>query len=418
MQESNSRTKTGGPRLGPGISFAVTAGVIGLCLAAATTPSPLYELYQAMWRFSTVELTLVYAVYCFGVLAALLLFGRISDIWGRRPVIIAGLLALVVSMGLFLGASSVAWLFAARCIQGLATGIAISAAGAALLEWAPEGKSSRAGLINAVASSLGVGCGGLFGAALVQYVPSPLVVPFVVLAVSAILLLVTVAFVPETVVRRGGTPIRFARPHVPRQIRASFVVSGLGITTAWANVGLYQALVPTLAPALLRSHTDLAAGLAIFALGAASAAAPLLARALRTTMLIASGMVTLMMGVGVMALSLNFASSALFITASVVIGAGIGLGMVGSIRLVGEAAPAAHRASVMAAFYVVAYTAISVPAIIVGFVVRICGTVLSFQYFACAVVLLGLVALGMNTLVRRSAPTAGKTALPVGAEMD
>ncbi|GAB3297974.1 MFS transporter [Parasphingorhabdus pacifica] len=393
--------------------------MIGLCLAAATAPSPLYKLYQASWGFSTPALTLVYAVYCFGVLAALLVFGKISDSWGRRPVIIAGLLGLLVSTGIFLSASSVAWLFVARGVQGIATGIAISAAGAALLELEPRSKPGRGGLMNAVASSLGVGCGGLLGAVLVEFAPSPLVVPFVVLAALVLTLIAITVFIPETVARRGEAGrLRFAGPRVPRAIWAPFALSGLGITTAWANVGLYQSLVPTLAPTLLRSDTYLAAGISIFALGMASAAAPLLARTLATSALIAGGMVTLVLGVGVMALSLILATPGFFIMASLVIGAGVGLSMVGSIRLVGEVAPVAHRAGVMAAFYVVAYIAISVPAVIVGFLVRVLGTVQTFQLFACAILLLSLTALTMNLRMRRFSHVGVRSSAPLVAESD
>ncbi|GAB2678958.1 MFS transporter [Saccharopolyspora gloriosae] len=403
MHESDS-TLARPRRLARGAAFAVSAAVIGLCLAAATAPAPLYKLYQAQWGFSTPALTLVYAVYCVGVLVALLLFGRLSDSWGRRPVIIAGLVGLLAAMAVFLNAYSVSWLFVARGLQGLATGIAISAAGAALLEFAPPAEPGRGGLLNAVASSLGVGCGGLFGAVLVQFSPSPLVVPFAVLAVLVAALVVTAAFLPETVARGSGPRrLRFAGPRVPRGIRAPFVLSGLGITAAWANVGLYQSLVPTLAPALLRSQTYLAAGLAIFALGGASAVAPLLLKARATSTLIAGGLVTLVAGVAIMALSLEFPAPVLFIAASLVIGTGVGTSMVGSIRLVGEIAPPTHRASVMAAFYVVAYCAISVPAVIVGFLVREIGTTATFQLFAATIALLSLTALAVNRQVLRPA---------------
>jgi MFS family permease len=395
-------SKTVPRRLGPRVAFTAAAGVIGLCLAAATVPSPLYKLYQATWQFSTPTLTLVYAVYCFGVLAALLSFGRISDVWGRRPVITLGLAALLAAMGLFVVASSVAGLFAARSLQGLATGFAISAAGAALLELHPGGAPGRAGLMNAVASSLGVGCGGLLGAVLVQYAPSPFVTPFALLACLVVGLIIAVRYLPETVAKQARTGFRLARPRVPREIVAPFTLAGLGITTAWANVGMYQALVPALAPALLDSTGYLPAGLAIFALGAASAIAPLLGQRLSPHALIATGMVTLITGVGLMSLALSPSNAPLFIGASLVIGTGVGLGMVGSLRLLGSVAPSAHRASVMAAFYIVAYLAISIPAVAAGFVVPDLGPVQTFHIFTIGVVMLSLTALMLATTQRRT----------------
>lgn len=136
--------------------ISIKAGGIGLCLAASATPSPLYKLYASAWAIPTSTLTLVYAAYCLGVLAALLLFGRISDSWGRRPAILAGLAGLLVSLGMFLTASGVGRLFVARGLQGVATGVAISAAGAALLDLRP----AAAGLLNTPASGLGMGSAG------------------------------------------------------------------------------------------------------------------------------------------------------------------------------------------------------------------------------------------------------------------
>src|SRR5689334_24738619 len=96
------------------IAFAAVAAVIGVALYASATPSPLYDVYQARWHFSTSVLTLIYATYALGVLTSLLLIGGISDHTGRRPVLAWSLTALLASMGLFLAADSVVWLFAAR----------------------------------------------------------------------------------------------------------------------------------------------------------------------------------------------------------------------------------------------------------------------------------------------------------------
>ena len=75
--------------LSDGAAYAVAAGVIGLGLFASVTPSPLYALYAERWHFSALTLTLIYATYAFGVLATLLLAGRVSDEVGRRPVLLA-----------------------------------------------------------------------------------------------------------------------------------------------------------------------------------------------------------------------------------------------------------------------------------------------------------------------------------------
>ena len=50
----------------------------------STLLTPLYLIYRRMFGFSEVTLTLIYAVYVVGNLAALFFFGRLSDQIGRR----------------------------------------------------------------------------------------------------------------------------------------------------------------------------------------------------------------------------------------------------------------------------------------------------------------------------------------------
>src|ERR1700744_1146248 len=105
-----TRTRT----LSPPLAYALVAVVIGLALFASSTPSPLYASYRELWGFSPVVLTLIYATYAFGVLASLMLAGRVSDEVGRRPLLITALTALMGATVLFMLADSVAWLFVAR----------------------------------------------------------------------------------------------------------------------------------------------------------------------------------------------------------------------------------------------------------------------------------------------------------------
>ena len=101
-QAAGTRRRTLPDRVG----YAVAAAVIGLGLFASVTPSPLYRTYSALWHFSPLTLTLIYATYAFGVLATLLLAGRVSDDVGRRPVLLVALAVLMASTVLFMLADS------------------------------------------------------------------------------------------------------------------------------------------------------------------------------------------------------------------------------------------------------------------------------------------------------------------------
>src|SRR6476620_10530663 len=113
--------------LTPSLAYALVASVVGLALFASVTPSPLYGTYRELWGFSPLVLTLVYGTYAFGVLASLILAGRLSDEVGRRPVLLVALGGLMVTSVVFMLADSVVWLFVARGLQGLATGLTLGA---------------------------------------------------------------------------------------------------------------------------------------------------------------------------------------------------------------------------------------------------------------------------------------------------
>ena len=65
-------------------TYAVTTSV--LIFAAASAPTPLYRLYEASWGLSAFTVTVIFAAYAAGFLAALLTVGSLSGFVGRKPV--------------------------------------------------------------------------------------------------------------------------------------------------------------------------------------------------------------------------------------------------------------------------------------------------------------------------------------------
>lgn len=383
-------TLTPSRRLAPPLDFGLVAAIIALALFASATPTPLYPDYAARFHFSTPVLTAVYAVYAVGVLSALLLIGRLSDEVGRRPVLLWALAALLVSTVLFMAARSVEWLFAARALQGLATGTVLGAAGAALLDLHPRGDAVHAGLVSGVGSALGIGTGAIVSSTLVQEAPGPRVTPFVLLFVLFALALAGTLLLRESVARPSAPRLRPQRPRVPVSVRPAFVLSSLGVIASWSIGGLYLALAPSLTAQILHTHSHLAGGAAVFALAGAGGVAQLAFHRVTPAMAMGTGSLGLAGGMAATALSVSTGSAVLFLAASAVTGAGFGVAFLGAIRLVSTAAPAEHRASVMSAFYVVAYLSLSLPAIAAGLTAQSLGIEETFRIFGFAVVALAL----------------------------
>jgi MFS family permease len=380
-----------GPRtLSPRTAFALVAGIIGLALFASGTPSPLYGTYRELWGFSPVVLTLVYATYAFGVLTALIVAGRISDEVGRRPVLLGALGTLMGATVLFMLADSVVWLFAARAIQGLATGMALGAASAAMLDLHPRRDPSGVGLTNGVVSAGGMGLGVLVSATFVELLPAPRVLPYVALFVLFAIALAGVARMPEPVAERSGLRLSPQRPSVPSEVRRPFALAALAVVSSWSVGGLFLSLGPQLTATLFHTTDHFVAGTSVFILAGSGAAAQLLFGRVAAWRAATLGALALATGLLLIVLATSNDSSALFLAGAVIGGGGFGVAFLGALRALSAAIPPAHRAEVMSAFYVVAYAALSLPAILAGVVVTPLGLQPTFEIFGSVIAGLAL----------------------------
>jgi MFS family permease len=382
---------TSEPRtLTPRVAYAHVAAVIGLALFASGTPSPLYGTYSELWGFSPVVLTLVYATYAFGVLASLLLAGRISDEIGRRPVLLRALATLMATTVLFMLADGVAWLFVARGIQGLATGLALGAASAALLDLHPRRDPASVGLANGVASAGGIGLGIGLSAVLVQLAPAPRVLPYVVLFALFALAFYGALRMPEPVQASGRARLTPQRPSIPHVVRRPFLLAALAVISSWSIGGLFISLGPELGSSLLNTDNHIVTALGVVTLASAGAAAQLAFGRSAPWAGTAIGSLALATGMVAIVLAASTETPTLFWIGALVGGGGFGVAFLGGLRALSAAIPPQHRAEVMSAFYVVAYLAISLPAILAGVLVAPLGLKSTFEIFGSVVAALAL----------------------------
>jgi MFS family permease len=388
------------------LAYALSAAIIGAALFASSTPSPLYQTYARLWGFSSVVLTLIYATYAVGVLAALLLAGRVSDVAGRRPVLAIALSALLAATVLYMVADSVAWLFAARAVQGLATGLALGTASAGLLDFHPRQDPEGVGLTNGVISAAGLGLGALVSSMIVQLLPAPRVLPYVVVFILFGGALVGVVLMPEPVAPRAKLRLAPERPHVPSSVRQRFVLAALAVISAYSIGGLFFALGPELSARVFDSGNHLVTGISLFMLAGVGAVAQL-AYGRRTAWIgAAAGSVALALGVTLIVIAAAEDSAAALIIGSVVAGAGFGLAFLGSLRALSAQIPPGHRASVMSAFFIAAYAALSIPAVVAGFAAGPLGLESTFEVLGSVVAALALV-VAVQAWRTRPRPVAG-----------
>jgi MFS family permease len=400
-------------RLRRDIAFWALAVMLGALLFASSAPSPLYVVYQAQWEFSAITLTSVFAVYALALLGALLVVGSISDHIGRRPVLFAALAVQVVAMLVFAGATGVGWLFAARILQGLATGTAMGALSAALLDLQPRSKPRLGALLGVVAPLTGLALGALAAGLLVDYGPAPTRLVFWLLFAAFAIATLAALAIPETV-RRDGAWRRAMRPRlaVPRQMRPAFVAALPCLTATWALGGLILSLGASLTAGVLDQDSHLAGGLPIFVMAAVSAVASIRLRTTAPRATARGGLVGLIAGVGLALGALSAESSVLFLIGAAIAGLGFGPAFAGVFRALSEAAPADQRAALISSILAVAYLAFSLPAVAAGVAVSDLGLRETAEIYGGVLIALAALALVLSGNLDDS---PAEVAVPSGA---
>ena len=365
-------------------------------LAASTAPTPLYHLYQEHLQFSAATLTVIFGVYAISLLVALLTVGSLSDFLGRKPVIFAAVLLNMLAMLLFINADSVAWLIAARVLQGFATGMATAVLSAALLDTDRQ----QGPLVNSVAPLLGMAMGAMGCGLLAEFAPLPLQLTYWMLLALFAMQALYVWRLPESVSRQPGA-LASLRPtlHVPTQARrALWRVLPIDIAV-WALGGFYASLAPSLVRTATGSTSNLIGGATVAALTVTGALMIYTLRNRPADKVLQLGASLLPVGVALILIAVHSASLSLFFVGTLVAGCGFGAGFLGALRSVVPLALPHERAGLMSAFYVLSYLAFCLPSLLAGNLTRTFGLVATTDGYGAVLIILSVGAL--LTLMRQ-----------------
>ncbi|WP_344312529.1 MFS transporter [Fodinicola feengrottensis] len=379
------------------VAYAFAAIMVG-----TTLPTPLYPIYQHQLGFGSGLTTVIYAVYAAGVLVPLLLFGRASDVLGRRPVLLAALGVSALSSLIFLTGPSLPVLFLGRVVSGVSAGLVTAAAVATMVDLADPHHRRVVTMAATAVNMLGLGCGPLLSGLLADLVPLPLYLPYAVqfaLLVPATVLVWRAA--PATPAASGKA---FQRPRlaVPPEVRGVFVPAAIAAFAAFAVLGLLTAVEPGLLATTLHQTGHAVAGAVVFSMFAGSALSQLVSSRWRDHLALPAGCLTLVVGLAAIGIALALASLPLLAIGTIVAGAGHGLSFRAAMNAITEYAPADRRAEVVAALNVVAYVGISIPVVLVGLATAVVDLRTAAIAFAVVMSLVALAAMAALLRLNRS----------------
>ncbi|KRE38060.1 MFS transporter [Janibacter sp. Soil728] len=339
--------------------------MLALALWSSGAPSVLYPIYAARWDLTPIVVTSVFATYQLALMVVLPLFGNLSDLIGRRRVMLAGIALIGASALVFAMAPHVGYLFVGRMLQGAGAGLAMGAATASLIENNTSGNPRFASTVATVATAAGLTLALVVSGIFAEYLPLPLVWSYVVLLALSVVSVMALLASPDDrpAVRVGWRP---QVPFVPAGIRIGFVIATLSVSLAYSVGAIFLSLGAHMIGQFTSTDNTAVVGVllalsAFFIGGTGLFLAKVPARTL-----VWSGTALTLLSLALMAAASAVRSLPLFVAWCVVGGIAYSLAFTGGLGLINQLAPQRHRGAILSLLYLIAYTLQAVTALGVG----------------------------------------------------
>jgi hypothetical protein len=391
------------------LGFWAVAFAFLVVMAFATLPSPLYGLYRVRDHLSAFTITIVYAIWAAGTIAALIAVPFVAERIGRRGAMLAAVVTTMVAAGELAAWKALPGLLVGRFLTGIGVGMAAGTAIAYLIELRlranPNASPAVAQTIGTSVNVGALGIGPLVAGCIAQWASHPLTVPYLVWIALGAVALIGLLAAPET-----GAP---AASRSPFSV-AIPVPAGAATMAAFAANGLFAGLSGLFLATTLHRPSHALAGATLFVVFSSGVLAQLLTARLPASRVFALGTSSMLAGLVLLvtAVRLSSPSLALFLVGGGLIGAGAGAVFKGTTGLVLSGTAPENRVAMTAELLIALFVGLSVPVIGAGVALdrgaSAPNTVLGFAI----VVGLGVAAAGWGLLRRRGPKPSNQTGVP------
>ena len=354
------------------VSFWLVAICLFLTLFGTNIPASLYTLYRQEWGLSSGMITLVFAIYAFTVIPAIIVAGQLSDQIGRKKVLIPGILFSLIGTACFTVANGLGMLLIARLFQGLSVGILNGVAVAALTELDEKRDKKKTALICALAVTLGNAIGPILSGLLGDFAPFPLRLSYYVHLLFILPCFAALFFMNEHA-RPGLQPVKLKKPYVPKSMVKAFILASFTSFIAWSVISMFMSLIPSNLSSFTHVTSLTVSGIVV-ALGLIAAAVnQILLKQFSLRTMISVGYILLALGLILLVITIAAKSLTLLLISAVLIGGGNGPAYAGSLALINERSPAKIKGNIVSTFFVITYLGVSLPVIGLGFLSQMLG---------------------------------------------
>jgi MFS family permease len=382
----------------------LAASIVSAVFILSNSPTPLYVRWQHELGFSSGMLTVIFAAYIAGLLATLVVAGQAADRYGRKQVLIPGIVVALAASVLFTTASSVTALVIARFLTGVAVGVVVSAGMAAVVDLGGPRRHSQASLIASVAMVLGAGLGPLLAGLVAQWTTAPIVPIF---TAEFLLLLAALIVACRLPISRPQRPdmtagvvagFRMHLPGVARENRRHLAFGIAAFAPGITATSFVLSLGPSLLSTLLGVASPLIAGGTACVMFLTATAAQFAVSRWTTSRILTLSTAATLTAMVALVVAVTGSFTIPLVTAAILAGAGQGLGQLGGLRLIGAHVPSTRRAEANSVLNIGGYIPAGILPVATGYLIDTVGLANGATLFAT---ILGLSAVGGGLFVHR-----------------
>lgn len=351
-----------------GFSFFVAAFCLITCFVTAATAIPMMAYWVQDLKLSSSEVAMSVVSYFAGCVLTLILFARLSNFLGRKPVVIAALAFGAIACYLFSVGQSASDLYIGRFLQGLSCGLATSACMSWVVDTAPPARAWLGTAMTSAGPNIGLSLGTLLTGLIIEYnVLNP---TLLFDACVALLIFCIVLAVLGTETMRLGTEsigqVLIPKIAIPARLRRLFILSITAFIGTWGVSSFFQGFSAQFAQIVFGESSVLLAAVTYLLLIIPIAVFGLISGRFnpsKTLLLMSTGF---LFGAGGVFLTLDMQSPALFMIFVVICGAAQGGTCCSGLKLLLMDATLRERAGLISALYLGAYVGSGIPNFSIG----------------------------------------------------
>lgn len=349
------------------IGFIGAALSLAVVYAASAAPIPLYSTYSQILGLTSGDLSMTAVTYFLGCVIALLMFARVSDYLGRRPVSLVTLGLAVIGCLVFFYIQNAPMILAGRLIQGFACGLASSAVATYVVDNAPVSPVWIGAAVTSGAPMIGLAAGSFGSGALKQYGFGSLALIFGILIIVLACCAVLIAASSETVTRtKGATASIVPQIKIPKKIRYLLPAATCTFVGTWAVGGFYQAFSSSMAVEMLGMNNTIVAAAIFACMMAPNVIGGALMGRLKPHVAQRIGMSTFFLCILAILASLRVGAIIPFLIATIFAAVAWGAAFTGSMRGLLDKTSPKDRAGLLSAIFLISYSGAAIPNLIVG----------------------------------------------------